>query len=376
MRTSDQIKTEIIERFGFFPPFFEPALITPDILKNLWQQTLSAYVNNPLPQLFKEKLFAYLSRYCSVPYCIICHSCALRPMKMSSVDILKMLRITPPFIEEDISENIRTLKDAPSHLDKWPEQGSPIENSIFACSVFIFLNPAGSHNCRVEMHRTLGDSYYNYLIAFLSYIKTCHIWVEAHPELSYEADKRAIDNLAALIHAEPSLSDFFTNYNEKVNSEHKNQKEQLLYTIDELRKANEKLQLTQYYIDNAEDMISLHSKDGYAEEELRESEERFRAAFEQAAVGIAHISLEGRWMKVNQKICDIVGYSREELLKLTFQDITHPDDLNTDLEFVRKMLANEIKAYSMEKRYFRKRRTSKNNKFYFKIIKRFCKFCP
>lgn len=249
---------------------------------------------------------------------------------MSSGDILKMLRITPPFIEEDISENIRTLKDAPSHLDKWPEQGSPIENSIFACSVFIFLNPAGSHNCRVEMRRTLGDSYYNYLIEFISYIKTCHIWVEAHPELSYEADKRAIDNLNGLIQEEPSLSDFFTNYNEKVKSEQKSQKEQLLTNLIALKKA---------------------------EEELRESEERFRSTFEQAAVGIAHISPEGRWMRVNQKICDIVGYSREELLKLTFQDITHPDDLNIDVEYVTKMLSGEIKTYSMEKRYFRKNGT-------------------
>lgn len=295
MKTSDQIKAEIIERFGFFPPFFEPAFITPNILENLWQQTLSAYVNNPLPQLFKEKLFAYLSRYCSIPYCIICHSCALRPEKMSSGDILKMLKITAPFIEEDISENIRILKDVPSPMEKWPEQGSPIENIIFTCSVFIFLNPAGSDNCRVEIHRTLGDTYYNYLIEFISYIKTCHIWVEAHPELSYEADKRAIDNLDALIHAEPSLADFFTNYNEKVMSELKSQKEQLLTNLISLKKA---------------------------EEELRESEERFRSTFEQAAVGIAHIAPDRRWMRVNQKICDIVGYTREELLNITFQDIT------------------------------------------------------
>ena len=79
-RASKQIKAKIEGKFGYFPPFFAPALETPEILENLWQQTLSAYVNNPLPALFKEKLFAYLSRYCAVPYCIICHSCALRPL--------------------------------------------------------------------------------------------------------------------------------------------------------------------------------------------------------------------------------------------------------------------------------------------------------
>lgn len=69
-RPVEEIKAEIEERFGFFPPFFAPALESPPVLSNLWQQTLSAYVNNPLPALFKEKLFAYLSRYCAVPYCI------------------------------------------------------------------------------------------------------------------------------------------------------------------------------------------------------------------------------------------------------------------------------------------------------------------
>jgi PAS domain S-box-containing protein/putative nucleotidyltransferase with HDIG domain len=91
-----------------------------------------------------------------------------------------------------------------------------------------------------------------------------------------------------------------------------------------------------------------------AEESLRESEEQFRATFDQAAVGIAHVAPDGHWFQVNQKLCDIVGYSREELFGKTFQDITHPDDLDADLAYVRQVLAGEIKTYSMEKRYFRK----------------------
>ena len=91
-----------------------------------------------------------------------------------------------------------------------------------------------------------------------------------------------------------------------------------------------------------------------AEEELRESEERFRETFEQATVGIAHVATDGRWLRVNRRLCDIVGYEKEELLGLTFQDITHPDDLETDLEGARRLLAGEIETYSREKRYFRK----------------------
>ncbi len=87
---------------------------------------------------------------------------------------------------------------------------------------------------------------------------------------------------------------------------------------------------------------------------LLESEERFRATFEQAAVGMAHVGVDGRWLRVNQKLCDIVGYPREELLGLRFQDITHPEDLETDLGYLRRLLIGEIGTYSMEKRYFRK----------------------
>lgn len=88
--------------------------------------------------------------------------------------------------------------------------------------------------------------------------------------------------------------------------------------------------------------------------DLRENEERFRATFEQAAVGIAHVALDGHWLRVNQKLCDIVGYSREELLQMTVQQITHPRDLDAVQERVRQLLAGEASTYSMENRYIRK----------------------
>ncbi|MEW5788088.1 MAG: PAS domain S-box protein [Pseudomonadota bacterium] len=85
-----------------------------------------------------------------------------------------------------------------------------------------------------------------------------------------------------------------------------------------------------------------------------QGETRFDATFEQAAVGIALVDPDGRWLRVNRKLCDIVGRTREELLNGSFQDITHPDDLDADLSQVRRMLAREIDTYAMEKRYLRK----------------------
>ncbi len=87
---------------------------------------------------------------------------------------------------------------------------------------------------------------------------------------------------------------------------------------------------------------------------LEESETRFRSAFDSAAIGMAIVSLEGRWLKVNTSICQIVGYTEEELLKIDFQTITYPDDLELDLNYVRQLLAGEISSYHMEKRYIKK----------------------
>lgn len=89
-------------------------------------------------------------------------------------------------------------------------------------------------------------------------------------------------------------------------------------------------------------------------EQLSESEQRFRATFEQAAVGIAHVSPSGQLLRVNQKFCDIVGYPQEEILKKTFQQFTHADDLEADMHNVRRLLAGDAESYGMEKRYVRK----------------------
>src|SRR5262245_3060868 len=89
-------------------------------------------------------------------------------------------------------------------------------------------------------------------------------------------------------------------------------------------------------------------------DELCDSGARFRATFENAAVGIARVARDGCWLEVNQRLCDIVGYSREELMTKTFGDITHPDDLESDWNQARRLLAGEIENYSMEKRYYRK----------------------
>ena len=91
-----------------------------------------------------------------------------------------------------------------------------------------------------------------------------------------------------------------------------------------------------------------------AEEALRESEERFRGAFENAAVGIALCDIEGHFLRVNQRFCGIVGYTHEELVGKNYKDITHPDDLISDPERITLLVRGDLPGYSREKRYIRK----------------------
>jgi diguanylate cyclase (GGDEF)-like protein/PAS domain S-box-containing protein len=88
-----------------------------------------------------------------------------------------------------------------------------------------------------------------------------------------------------------------------------------------------------------------------AESALRESEQRFRGSFERAATGMALVGTEGRFLRVNRSLCEILGYTERELLGKTFQEITHPDDVEVDVEHLRQLLAGEIRTYQTEKRY-------------------------
>lgn len=256
MRTIEQIRPEIQERFGFVPPFFEPAQENPQVLEHLWQQTVSAYAGNPLLPLFKEKLSAYLSRYCDIPYCMICHSCSLHQLGMNAQEVLKLLEAPPPTVR-DIDKHLGVLASV-ADMTVFPEPNSALEESLLQCSIYIFLEKYETEHIRAEMRRVLGRANYQHLVTFVAYVKSCHVWMEAHPEVAYEADQRAIDHLSTLYEEEPSLAEFFRNYRDRVNRECQSRAEQLAEIAE--RKRNEAA--------------------------LRQSEERLRLALETTRTGI------------------------------------------------------------------------------------------
>lgn len=102
------------------------------------------------------------------------------------------------------------------------------------------------------------------------------------------------------------------------------------------------------------DYLQLFRREQEKTRELQTSEERFRTTFENAAVGMAHVGLDGRWLRVNERLVALLGYSREELSSMTFQEVTHPEDLATDLREYGRLQRGEIESLMIEKRYIRK----------------------
>jgi len=104
-------------------------------------------------------------------------------------------------------------------------------------------------------------------------------------------------------------------------------------------------------------MVGCHidiSDKKLTEQTLEISEETFRNAFEYSPIGMVLVSVEGKFLKVNKSVCDMLGYTADELITKTFQEITYPEDLEADLTLLQKTLNKEVSGYQMEKRYIKK----------------------
>ena len=262
-RTSEQIQAEITENLGFIPPFFAPAQQNSQVLENLWQQTFSAYVTNPLSPLFKEKLSAYLSRLCAVPYCMICHSCSLHSLGMKAREVLELLESPLP-TEDEIDQHLKVLATQ-SEGKGLPEPNSAFEESLLYCSIFIAQAQEQAEYCRWELRRILGLVNYQHLVMFIAYVKTCHVWMEAHSEVAYETDQRVKDSFRALLNEESGLIDFFGTYWERVKDEQQSWAEQMKAIAERKRyqKAEQKIKEQAALLDVTKDAILVKTLDNH-----------------------------------------------------------------------------------------------------------------
>jgi len=204
---ADEILPAIEARLGFVPPFFTPAIDQPAVLWNLWQQTLYAYLENPLPGLFKEKLAAVLGRYCPVRYCLVSHACSLVPLGMRSREILELLKQPTPGHSEVHACIARADAIATAvNVVSWTPE---IESDVMCLAIAIFRNGTAAANARHTLARILDPQTFNDLITFISYNRMCHDWISAHPDISHELHRRYIDHSAALISEESELVTLF-----------------------------------------------------------------------------------------------------------------------------------------------------------------------
>ena len=321
MRTSDQIKDEIISRFGFFPPFFAPALETPQILENLWQQTLSAYVENPIPALFKEKIAAIVARSCSVPYCLVCHTCRLRPLGMKGHEILAFLDNWDDPAESDKTSLLNVLVNYQGPVGVWPEEGSEVEKSILHTTIALYFGDDDLAPHINQLVRILGKTYYNFLTLSIAYNKTCLTWAEFHPiELAYEADDRAKEHLQPLLNEEPKLAHFFANYARNFYETSK-----LNVKKNELQKSEKQYRNLNKELENRIQLATQQLEKELTERKL--SEQNLTVLIEAIPQIVWTSNPDGNLDYYNQHWFDYTGMTLEQTHGWGWKPVVHPDDL-------------------------------------------------
>jgi two-component sensor histidine kinase len=212
------LQREVASRFGLVPNFFASAPDAPEIIERLWDFAKAAYLDNPIPSLFKERLFVYLSRFCEVRYCIVRHCAFLVGRGHSSGDptvatqsieqAIKLLKIAPPW-ERDADIILGSLENYPV-LKEWPEPETQAEDWLIAAATLVFVEPRRAERARRALRNALGGNRYEHLLGLLAFIRTAHYWTVLHPELVLEEDALELlkvnEELARLLLEDPEAA--------------------------------------------------------------------------------------------------------------------------------------------------------------------------
>lgn len=216
--SSAAFEAEVTGRFGILPNFFRSARGAPELLEQLWGFAKAGYLDNPIPAVFKERLFVWLSRFCPMRYCIVRHVGFLlgnehgRPAGDATAgiqtidEVIALLRRPSPW-NRDMALVYASLDAGHGALKSWPSPGSDLEDAIFACAAVLFIEPARSESARRALVRTLGLREYELFSGCLAFIRTAHYWTMLHPEIESEDDMlelmRGHEELARLLLEDP-----------------------------------------------------------------------------------------------------------------------------------------------------------------------------
>src|SRR5580698_9224525 len=250
------------KRFGVLPNFFRLAPETPEITEKLWAFAEAAYLDNPLPSVFKERLFVHLSRFCAVRYCIARHvgflvglGCpAADPTvrTQSITDVVQLLRRPFPRGQE-LQSHLSLCASCPAPIVEMPTANMQMEDAIFVLAGHVFLKTSDYLLCLEALARLLGPSRLQYLLLFLAFVRAAHYWTETHPEIAFEDD---VDKLLATHEA---LADCILNDPEARDSI----SQSILDELPELRvKADKAIGLLAAIVDSSDDAIVSKTLEG------------------------------------------------------------------------------------------------------------------
>jgi PAS domain S-box-containing protein len=286
---ASDFENRVEQRFGVLPNFFRLAPETPEIIEKLWGFAQAAYLDNPLPSVFKERLFVHLSRFCAVRYCIARHVGFLvglgRPAgdptvrPQSVTDVVKLLRRPFPRGEE-IQPRLSFCATCPAPIVEMPMAGERMEDAIFVLAAHVFLKTSDYLPCLDALARLLGPVRLQYLLLLLTFVRAAHYWTETHPEIAFEDDVDKLlathEALAACILNDPETEDSIS--------------QSLLDELPALRlKADKAIGLLAAIVDSCEDAIVSKTLEGVITS-WNASAERLFGYCASEAVG-QHISL-------------------------------------------------------------------------------------
>ncbi len=198
---AQELQRRVSDRFGVLPNFFRLSPETPEITEKLWGFAQAAYLDNPLPSVFKERLFVQLSRFCAVRYCVARHTGFLiglgRPAgdqdahAESLVEAVKLLRRPLPRGPE-LRSRLLFCSQCPAPLVEMPAADTLMEDGIFSLASHVFLQTADAPECLDALERLLGTVRLQYLLLFLAFVRAAHYWTRVHPEIQLEDDLKQL----------------------------------------------------------------------------------------------------------------------------------------------------------------------------------------